>query len=213
MRAFFVQQWKLLLLFVMLVLWLALFPRWARLITADPLNEAIMLLPKGEVHKEIQIPLAVAYELDLAFEQLGTTYEKLKLLLEGEGGNAKAGGGIGVPIRWSLRQQAGGAVMASGEVDTRGTAGWSPTAAYRLVAPIAVPPGRYMLDAEILRDVPELGYVRTRLVLQLPSEAATPWQVTVMWWAGVIDITVLLPATLFLGVFLVVRATKVLRAK
>lgn len=199
-----------LLLLAALGLWLALFPAWARWLTAPPLDEPIALTRGAVVARDLRIVPPERHDLTLVFRRSGVPPEELRALL-GELGDPAArardpsAAGVPVPIRWSLSGQ-DGSVVASGTVEALGTSSWSAADVHRRVATVEVPPGRYRLHAEVLRDVAPLAALDTRLVLWLPPKAGTGWQSGAVWWGTLLNAVLVWPAALLTGLVLLWRA-------
>lgn len=207
MRSFLYQHRKLVALLVMIALWLSLFPIWVRWVTANPLDEAITLAPRGSIKKEIRIVIPENYELNLVFERGNVPFEQLKALL---GDWAYKDGqpipsGVRVPIKWELEEVPAGTIAASGEVDSFGSIAWSAAEVDRQVGGIRVAPGRYLFTAEILRDVPELAHINTRLSMQLHPKVSSTWQVTLVWWGSIANLFFVWPAAIIAALVLLWR--------
>lgn len=138
-----------------------------------PLDVPITLVPKGTVEQTIKIEGKEKYEVALVFSRDGIPYERLKELI-GAMGLCKIGEacskGIIVPIRWSLRRAETGEVAASVEMESFESHGWSAADVYRRVGSFSVDRGSYLLRFEVLRDVPELSTLRTRILIYHPSK-------------------------------------------
>lgn len=214
MRTFLSRQWKLIMLLVLLASWLALFPVWARRVTTNPLDEAITLSPNGKIEKDIRVIIPENYQLNLAFERAGVSFEKMKSLL-GDW-TTKDGkpipSGVVVPIRWSLRKP-NGEVVVSGEVDSFGSIAWSAAEVDRKVGHIKVEPGKYIFSAEILRDVPEFADIKSRISMRLYPKASSTWKITLVWWGIIVNALILWPMAIVIGLLLLWRAYLTLRCK
>lgn len=215
MRTFLSNQRTLVALFLGIALWLSLFQIWARWVTASPLDEVITLAPRGLVNKGIHVVIPEKYMLNLVFERGDVPYQKLKVLL---GDWAYKDGkpipsGVIVPIRWALKDLPDGAVVASGEIDAFGSIAWSPTEVDREVGHVQVAPGKYEFSAEILRDVPELASIRTRLSMQLRPKASSTWQITLVWWGSMANDLLAWPSAFLIAVVLSWRAALTFRSR
>lgn len=208
MRSFLSGQRKLVMLLAVIALWLSLFPIWVHRITEKPLDEVITLAPRGAISKEIRVVIPESYALNLVFERANLPFEQLKLLLgDWVYRNGKPiPSGVTVPIRWVLIDVDTSAIAASGEIDSFGSIGWSAAEVDRQVGHIRVAPGRYLFTAEILRDVPELAHIRTRLSMQLRPKASSTWQMTLVWWGSLANFFLVWPAAIILALVLVWRA-------
>jgi hypothetical protein len=205
MREFLRKQRRLLLLLALLATWLSVFTAWTFWVTADPLDEPIALAPAGKIDKEIHIVVPEHYTLVFRFMRAGQQYEQLRTLL---GGAASTTAGIPIPIRWSLATVSDGRTVASGEVDSAGMSAWSSADIERNIGGIRVPSGRYRLKAQVLRDVPELAYIDTRLAMTNDSKAFSSWQISLVWWGGIANMLLLGPLAVILLLVLLWRAAR-----
>lgn len=215
MRSFLYKQRKLLALLIPLALWLSLFSIWVQWVTAAPFNEVITLAPRGSLSKEIQIVIPEEYELNLVFKHENVPLKQMQALL---GNWAYKDGmpipsGIRVPVKWTLISLPQGSIVASGEVDSFGSRAWSASEAYRLVDYVRVLPGRYLFNAEILRDVPEFAHIKTRLTIQLDPKGGSTWQIAVVWFGSIANIFIFGPATMMLFLVLSWRAVLAFRSR
>ena len=189
MRSFLYRQRKLVAFLVILTLWLSLFSIWADWVTKAPLDEVVTLSPAGAISKEIRFVIPEYYQLNLVFERGNIPSEQLQTLL-GDGSRKdgeRIPSGIRVPIRWELREVPDGAIAASGEEDSFGTSGTSEAYVYRQIGGLKVPPGRYLFKAKILRDVPELAHIKTRVSMGLYGKASSTWQMSLVWWGAIVN--------------------------
>lgn len=215
MHSFLFAQRKLIALLVVVALWLLLFPIWVQWVTAKPLDEAVTLTPRGTISKEIRVVIPENYELNLVFERANVPFEQLKTLL---GDWAYQDGkpipsGVRVPIRWALKEIPRGSIAASGEIDTFGSIAWSATEVDRQVGRVHVAPGRYLFTAEVLRDVPELAPIKTRISMQLRPKASSTWQITLVWWGSIANFILFWPAAIIIALILLWRAGLTFRSK
>jgi Domain of unknown function (DUF5625) len=138
---------------------------------AIPLDAPITLAPRGTIEQKIQIESKEKYELALVFARGGIPFEKLRELI-GAMGLCKIGEacskGVVVPIRWSLRHVETGEVAASGEIESFESSGWSAADVYRRIGAFTADRGSYLFRFEVLRDVPELATLRTRVTIYHP---------------------------------------------
>jgi hypothetical protein len=156
---------------------LGFFASWAyfgaRATHANPIDSPITLAPKGAIEQTIQIDKKEKYEVALLFTRGGIPIEKLKELI-GAMGVCKIGEacskGVVVPIRWSLRKAEKGYVVASGEIESFESHGWSAADVRRRIGSFTVDRGRYLFSVEVLRDVPELATLRTRVTIYHPAK-------------------------------------------
>jgi hypothetical protein len=211
MRALLFRHRKLFALFAVIALWLSLFPVWTQWVTANPLDETIMLVPRGKISKEVRVVVAEGYSLNLVFDTAVIPFEQREALL-GDAAYEKDGkripSGVRVPIRWTLNETIEGSVAASGEVDSFGTSAWSDAEIERRLGLVAVKPGTYVFTAEVMRDVPELSHVKTRLTLQLNPKASSTWQITLAWFGSMINLFVVWPVAIALALILLWRTIK-----
>lgn len=200
MLLFLYRQRHLITLLVMAALWLLLFPIWSYWIAKSPLDEGITLSPGGAISKEIRIINPEYYLLNLNFEQGNTPREQLHTLL-GDGSLNKDGKpipSIRVPIRWELRAVPSGSIAAAKELDSFGVTAYGADFFYRQIGGFQVKPGRYLFKAKILRDVPELAHIKTRLVMNPYPKIASTWQSTLLWWGGIATYILVWPVAVIL---------------
>ncbi|SBV36335.1 conserved exported hypothetical protein [uncultured Stenotrophomonas sp.] len=203
MREFLRKQRRLLLLLALLAIWLSLFTAWAYWVTADPLNAPIALTPAGMVDKKIHVVVPEHYTLVFRFKRAGQPYEQLRTLL---GGAASTTAGIPIPIRWSLATVSDGRILASGEVDSAGISAWSSADIERKIGGIRVPSGRYRFKAQVLRGIPELAHIDTRLAMRGTPKASSTWQISLVWWGSIANMLLLAPLAVLLLLLLLWRA-------
>lgn len=208
MRLFLIEQKKRVVLLLMMALWLSLFPIWVDWVNKSPLDEAIQLSPRGSISKEIRIVIPESYQLNFVFERADHPFEQLKTLIGFWGSlyGEPIVSGVRVPIKWALTDTEGGRLVASGEVDSFGSMSWSVAEVERNIGHIQVPPGQYLFTAEILRDVPELAHIKTRVVLHFRATASTTWQVTFAWWGSLLNLFIVWPYGIFIALTLLWRA-------
>lgn len=215
MRTFVSQQRQLIALFVGMAFWLLLFPVWVRWVSTKPLDAEITLAPRGAIAKEIRIVVPDRYELNLVFERAGIPFQQMKALL----GDAPYPDrkpiqlGVKVPVRWSVKNSSDGSAVASGEVDSFGSMGWSVSQVDRQISRIRLAPGRYLFTAEILHDVPELAHIKTRLSMEIRQTQSSAWQIALAWWGTVINFFILLPTAIVIAMVLLWRACLTFRSK
>lgn len=212
---FFSKHRKLIALLILIVLWLSIFPIWMRWVTENPLDEPISLAPRGVLQKEVRVVIPENYELNFVFERAGISFDQLKVLLgDAVYRNGKIiPSGIRVPIRWSLRSASGGEVVASGEIDSFGLMAWGGSTVDRSVGHVRVDPGRYIFNAEILRDVQELAHIKTRISMRLTPKAGSTWQIGLVWWGQVANLVLIRPAAAIIVLFLMWRAGLTFRSR
>lgn len=200
MLTFCANQWRALSLLVLAALWIGVFPIWSRWVTASPLDMPISLAPAGQVEQPVTIVIPEHYALTLVFERGSVPFEELDTLL-GSMRPPKIGekltSGIRVPIRWSLTSSEKGNVIASGEVDSSGSTGWSAAEVDRHLGNVQAPPGAYIFRANVLRPVPELAYIRTRIAIQLRPKSSSTWQIGLVWWGSLGTYIVAWPAAAY----------------
>jgi hypothetical protein len=215
MRAFLSQQRLFIVLLAAIIFWLALFPLWVRWVSTKPLDEAISLAPRSAITKEIQIVVPDNYELNLVFERPDIPFQQLKTLLgEAPYPNLKpAQLGVKVPVRWVVTNVLDGSIVASGKVDSSGSMGWSVPVVERRISRIWMTPGKYLFTAEILRDVPELAHIKTRLSMEIRQTQSSAWQIALAWWGTVISSFILLPTAIVIALVLLWRACLTFRSK
>jgi hypothetical protein len=215
MQSFLFVQRKLIALLVVVALWLLLFPIWVQWVTAKPLDEEVTLTPRGAISKEIRVVIPEDYELNLVFERANVPFEQLKTLLgdwvyqDGK----PIPSGVRVPIRWALKEISRGSIAVSGEIDTFGSIAWSATEVDRQVGRVHVAPGRYLFTAEVLRDVPELAHIKTRISMQLHPKASSTWQIALVWWGSIANFILIWPAAISIALILLWRAGLTFRSK
>ena len=195
--SFLFEQRKLIALLVVIALWLWLFPKWVNWVTAKPLDEVITLAPRGSICKEIRVVIPEIFELNLVFERANLPFEQLKSLLGMPSYTADKipiPSGVRVPVKWALKDLSGASIAASGEVDSFSSDSWSATEVGRQVDHVRVAPGRYLFTAEILRDVPELAHIKTRLSMQLHPKTSSTWQMSFVVWGSLAYVLLVLPA-------------------
>lgn len=115
MRAFCIQQWRLIALFVVAALWISAFPTWSDWVTKNPFDAVISLLPPGSVREGIEIRIPERYMIQLKFERDGIEFKQLKNLIGAMGvclPNEECSKGVPVPIRWSLKDGETGTTTA-----------------------------------------------------------------------------------------------------
>jgi hypothetical protein len=209
MRTFCAQQWRVIAVLVLSIVWIAVFPIWSRWVSTDPLNSAISLLPPGAIEENIDVKLPEGYSLHLMFTRNGIPFERLRSTI-GAMGVCKIGEqcpkGVPVPIRWSLKSIETGELASSGEVESIDSSGWSAAHVYRNLGTVKVQPGRYAFRAEVLRPVPELANMRTQIAIQLKPKATTTWQMGLVWWGAIGQYLLAWPLVAYAGVLLVWRA-------
>jgi hypothetical protein len=214
MYAFFRAHWLLILALATLLAWQVLFPIWSKAITKQPLDVPIALSPKGSVDTAVRVLIPEVYELNLVFERAGHQYEELTALLGtwGYRDGKPIPSGVRVPMRWSLANSSTGAVVAAGEIDSFGSSAWSAANVYRKLAGISVPPGNYKFNAQVLRDVPELAQIKSRLAMKLRPTASSTWQTSLVWWGSLASFLLVWPAIAVLSLLLLWRAGLTLRS-
>jgi hypothetical protein len=221
MLTFCAQQWRAISLLMLAALWIGVFPVWSRWITTAPLDIPISLVPPGKIEQLIEIVIPENYALSLIFEREGVPFEQLDTLL-GSMRPPKAGEtlppGIRVPIRWSLTSAESRKVAASGDVDSIGTSGWSAAEVTRHLGYVQASPGKYIFQAKVLRSVPELAHIRTRIAIHLRPKSSSSWQIGLVWWGSIGTYLVAWPAAAY-GAFLLLcggltrQSTRTLRDK
>jgi Domain of unknown function (DUF5625) len=211
MRVLFFKHWKLFTSLAAILFWLLLFPVWSQWVTANPLDETITLFPRGKISKTIRIAIPEGYRLSLVFNTTGVPAERLQALL-GESAYDKDGqripSGVRVPIRWSIREVTSGLVVAADELDSFGVSGSSASEVDRPIGQVKVKPGTYIFSAEIMREVPELGEMNTRMEMALYPKGSSTWQTTLAWWGVRINYYLLRPIALALALLLLWRAIR-----
>lgn len=182
------------------------FKLWAHWLVTPPLDEPISIVARTTIDKAIDLPANDRYFLSLVFDRDGRSSDELSKLI-GHSGMELIGAplGIVIPISWELSNVDTGAIVASGNADTRGSNSWSNTEVGRLLQAVEVPSGSYKFRARILRDVPEFAGVNTKIRLELIPKLAESWQMAVWWWGQLLSIFVALPAAVVLVAWLVYR--------
>lgn len=206
MRSFLYRQRKLVAFLVILTLWLSLFSIWADWVTKPPLDEAMTLSPKGAISKEIRIVNPEYLQLNLEFDQANIPSEQMYSLLGGWGRDNDENSipsGIRVPIHWELIELPSGSISRTGKDDSLGVTAHGQDVFYRQIGGFKVKTGRYLFKAKILRDVPELAHIKTRLSMGLYGKSSSTWQTTLVWWGSIANyLLVRLLAILFFLVLL-----------
>jgi hypothetical protein len=194
------QQWKYLLIAIIAIAWIVIFPMWSNWVTEDPLDALISLNPAGKIEHAIDIRIPEKYELSLIFERAGQPFEKMKTLIGAMGLckiNEPCSKGIPVPIRWSLSDDKSGSSVVGGETISQNSNGWSKADVYRRVGSIQVKPGHYIFRAEIMRNVPELESIKSRLAIKLRPKSSETWQIGLVWWGAIATYIIMWPMMLF----------------
>jgi hypothetical protein len=78
--------------------------------------------------------------------------------------------GLPIPVSWSLRDIENGKIVADGEVNSLNSTVWSKADVRRRIGSINMNRGRYIFKIEILRDVPDLAGIKTRVIIYHPSK-------------------------------------------
>ncbi|WP_200384032.1 DUF5625 family protein [Rhodocyclus tenuis] len=216
MARFCVQHWKLIAILAFFVIWITAFPIWSRWVSADPLNTAISLSPPGAIEKKINIPIPENYSFNLIFDRNAIEFEQLKKLV-GEMGICtvaeQCSKGIPVPVQWVMKNADTGEITTSGEVESQDSSGWARAHVYRHLGNIRVPPGRYTFTAKVLRPVPELAHITTRIAIQIQPKSATTWQMVLVWWGSICQYLFAWPAAVLATILLLWRAGLTLRPR
>ena len=129
--------------------------------SAEPLVEPISLNPEGKISKQIEIRMPQRYDLDLSFSREGHEFDKLKKLVGGVLPEDRIG--IVIPLRWSLAESISNEVILQNQVQTSGAHSFSKYEIDRFIDYIAVTPGNYILNVEVLQTVPELKGVNASI--------------------------------------------------
>lgn len=184
--------------------------------TESPLNTAIDLAAPVKVEKRIKIVIPENYELNFVFERAGVSFEQLRTSI-GSMGACRAGDpcpkGVPVPVRWSVHNVETGTAISSGEVETLDSNGWSVANVYRRIGYVKIPKGEYVFRAEVLRPIPELAYLRTRIALQLEPKGGSTWQIGLVWWGSIATYLLAWPAVIYATILLLWRAGLALRSR
>ncbi len=208
MRMFFIQQWRLIALLCVTVVWIIVFPVCSDWVTKSPVDTKISLFPPSSIREEIEIRIPERYRMVLKFERDGIEFEHLKkvigasnICLRGE----ECSKGVPVPVRWSLMSSDSGEVVSSGLIETDNASGWSRAYVSRFVDLIQVQPGKYIFEAEVTRPVQELADIPTRIVIELQPKQSATWQVGAVWWGSIGHIFLVWPAAIYALVTLLYR--------
>jgi hypothetical protein len=140
----------------------------ARAASPVALDVPVSLAPNGAVEHRIKVDEQKEYKIALMFARDGIPADKLKELIGAMGAckiGAECSSGIVVPIRWTLRRADTGELAASRQIDSFESHGWSAADVERSVGAFAVSRGSYVFRLEVLREVPELSALRTRVVI------------------------------------------------
>ena len=134
---------------------------------AIPMSASVDLARRSSIEQSIDITRQKNYLIEFRFSRDGVQFEKLKELV-GAMGLCQIGAicsrGIAIPVRWSL-QSDDKKVVASGELATIDSSGWASADVSRLIGNFSADTGRYSFKLEILKDVPELAFLKTRVVI------------------------------------------------
>jgi len=198
---------------IVLVAGVVAFYTWASWIGAVPLDEPISLTPAGKVDKDIYVPLPENYELVFVFDRTNESFDELRRLVGDIDFIKEESKSIGavIPIRWALSTQGSKQIVASGEVNSTGSSAWADSFVERKIGNVKVEPGRYRIHAEILREIPELASLRTKIAIQLNPKFTTTWQMAVSWWGSIVVFMLIAPITVVLALVLISRGAKRLR--
>jgi hypothetical protein len=167
------------LVIIALFVWIVGFIALTSFVSALPLEQPISLDPAGTIDRTIWIPLRERYSLQLEFSREGHTFEELQALIGDPFPPVRAG--IPVPIEWSFTSKTSGEVVANGTSVTEGASGWG-REIWRNVTTIRVAPGRYVFHARVLRPVPELKSIPTKLALWNSFKTNDTWQSTCIFF-------------------------------
>ena len=215
MRAFCLQQLRLIALLAIAILWIVAFPMWSSWVTKNPLDMAISLSPQGSIREAIEIRIPERYVVQFKFERNGTDFNQLKKLIGAMGlcqPNEECSKGVPIPVRWSLRNSETGATVLSGLVESIDSNGWSRAHVYRGVGIIQVQPGRYVFEAEITRPVPELAHIGTHIAVEHQPKRTTTWQMGLVWWGSMGYAFLAWPAAVYAIALLIWRAFRTYRS-
>ncbi|MBB1073697.1 hypothetical protein HUU62_04640 [Rhodoferax sp. 4810] len=208
MADFFIKQWKALCLLFISAAWIGLLPVWSSWITENPLDEPISLDPPGQIIKEIETRIPENFDFDLVFSRQGQAFEEVKRLVGDMGvcvPPSRCSKGVAVPISWSLTSLETSRIVSSGNVMTIDSHGWSGADVFRSISKIHVPTGRYLFRADILKSVPELSHIKTRLQISIGGKSASTWQMGLVWWGALGQVLVAWPLGAY-ALFLLLRA-------
>jgi Domain of unknown function (DUF5625) len=132
-----------------------------------PMDAAVNLAARSLIEQSVHIEGRKDYIVEFRFSRDGVQFEKLKDLIGAMGVCqiwAPCPRGIAIPVRWSLQNE-NGKVVASGEIATIDSSGWSAAYVSRRIGGFTVDPGRYLFKMGILKDVPELAFLKTRVTV------------------------------------------------
>lgn len=204
--SFVLRQWLVLLVLLLAILWVLIFSVWADWVAKSPLDEPIALAPKGTIRKTIRIVIPESYQLNLVFDRHGVSFEEMKRLMGAKGYSDSAPSflGVKVPLRWSLHS-IDGVLVVSGEAEDFGSISWSVDEVHREFGHIKINPGDYVFSAEILRDVPEVAHIKTRVSFSLHPKSSSTWQMTLVWWGKIANVIFVWPLILVVGGILIFR--------
>lgn len=216
MRAFCIQQWRLIALLIAAGLWIVAFPVWSDWVTKSPLDMTISLSPPGPVRERIEIRIPERYMVQLKFERDGIDFKQLKKLIGAMGlclPNEECSKGVPVPIRWSLKTSETETTISEGLVESIDSNGWSAAHVYRGVGVIQVQPGEYIFEAEVTRPIPELAHIRTHIAIEHQPKTSTTWQMGLVWWGSMGYVFLAWPAAVYAAVVLLWRAGLTYRSR
>lgn len=208
MTDFVIKQWQALCLLLISAAWIGLLPIWSSWITENPLDEPISLEPPGQITKEIEIRIPENFDFDLVFSRQGQAFEDLKRLVGDMGVCVRptaCSKGVAVPMSWSLTSLETSRVVSSGNAMTRDSHSWSGADVGRSISRIQVPTGRYLFRATVLKPVPELSHIKTRLQISIRGKSSSTWQMGLVWWGALGQVLVAWPLGAY-ALFLLLRA-------
>jgi len=182
------------------------FKLWAHWLVTPRLDEPISLAARATIDRTIDLPVNDRYFLSLVFERDGKPFDDLSRLI-GHSGMELIGApsGIVIPISWELSNIGTGAIVTSGNAETKGSNSWSIGEVGRLLQAVEAPSGRHRFRAQILRDVPEFAGVNTRIKMELIPKLAESWQMGVWSWGQALSTFIALPAAIVLIAWVVYR--------
>ncbi len=147
-------------------------------------GSSISLNPAGKISEQIEIRMPQRYDLVLSFSREGHEFEKLKKLI---GGVYPREEGIVIPVKWSLTASKSNEVVLQNQKHTKGCSSWSKKEVQRFIGNIAIAPGIYTLEVEILRSVPEFQGVNTSIQVTYSPKNGSTWHSGYMWWGMIFN--------------------------
>lgn len=194
---------------VVLIAWLIGHHYWVRWISGTAVYETISLSPPGSFEKDIIVRKPEIYQPELVFSIGDVPREEMWRLL-GEYGLDKTGNprkpGVIVSLRWLVIPSGSNHVVASTEINSFGTSSHSSETFAREAGPaLKLAPGIYRFRLEIVRDVPELRFLKTQFRLRRNAKGRASWHDDLIFWGAMLNFYLLIPLTALLALYLIAR--------